>query len=338
MTDFVTRLETELHAAALRQERRGRVGAVTMPRLRIAVGALPTAALATALLGLAIAVSALILSPSPRHGAAGELPPTLRGVWRAQPTELRLYDAGSTRCVNLGLGSSAPCYTLGDSGTRVATEWGGVALAGDTLTLHGRQGAAGTGIYRWRIETGTLRLTKVSDRNRDRVRALVAMPLTFVQSPNRHPGVPAAWAAQSVTSERFGYSLRVPHYWSIDTRGPADRLSGDATRQALPEVSVTAQRLRAGTSAARWGVIVDSISESSGCAPHDFRRFFVGGMKVRVSVYRNCGAPHLQSASFVHNGRGYRITWRGKAKRPESDYARFDALVKTLTFSQRGPG
>jgi hypothetical protein len=34
----------------------------------------------------------------------------------------------------------------------------------------------------------------------------------------------------------------------------------------------------------------------------------------------------------VHGGRGYRVTWRGKAKRPESDYARFDALLKTLTF------
>jgi hypothetical protein len=334
MTDFVTRLETELHAAALRQERRGRVGGIALPRLRIALGNLPTAALATVLLGLAVAVSALILSPSPREGAAGELPPTLRGIWRAPPTELRLYDAGSTRCANLGLGSSAPCYTLGDSGSRVATEWGGVSLAGNTLSLHSRQHAAGTGIYRWRLQIGRLRLTKVSDRNSDRVRALVAMPLAFVQRPNRHPDVPVGWSSSSVTSPRFGYSLRVPHNWSIDTRGKADRLSGDETRHALPEVSVTAERLRAGTSAARWGVIVDSISETSGCASGDFRRFFVGGMKIRVSVYRNCGAPRLQSASFVHDGRGYRITWRGKAKRPESDYARFDALVKTLTFSR----
>jgi hypothetical protein len=51
-------------------------------------------------------------------------------------------------------------------------------------------------------------------------------------------------------------------------------------------------------------------------------------------VYRSCGAPHIESASFVHNGRGYRVTWRGKASRPEHDYARFDALLKTLTFSR----
>jgi hypothetical protein len=332
MTDFVTRLESELHAAALRQERRGRVRGTALPRLRIAMGTLPTAALATVLLGLAVAVSALLLSLSPPQGTAGELPKTLPGVWRAPPTELGLYDAGATRCVNLGLGSSAPCYTLGDSGTRVATDWGGVSLAGDKLTLRSRQGA-GTGIYTWRLESGRLRLTKVIDRNRGRVRALVAMPLAFAPSPEKHPGVPVGWASQTLTSPRFGYSLRAPHYWSMDTRGPADRFSGDATRHALPEVSVTVQQLRAGTSAARWGAIVDSISET-GCAPYDYRRFFVGGMKIRVSVYRSCGAPHLESASFVHNGRGYRVTWRGKANRPEHDYARFDALLKTFAFTR----
>jgi len=333
MTDFVTRLESELHAAALRQERRGRVRGTALRRLRIAMGNLPAAAFATVLLGLAVAIAALLLSLSPPQGAAGGLPPTLRGVWRAPPTELRLYDAGATRCANLGLGSSAPCYALGDAGSRVATDWGGVSLAGDKLTLTSRQGA-GTGIYTWRLDRGRLRLTKVMDRNRGRVRALVAMPLAFAPRPEAHPHVPAGWAAQTLTSTRFGYSLRVPHYWSMDTRGSADRFSGDATRQALPEVSVTVQQLPAGTSEARWGAIVDSISESSGCVPFDFRRFFVAGMKIRVSVYPSCGAPHIESASFVHNGRGYRVTWRGKTSRADQDYARFDALLKTLTFSR----
>ena len=336
MTDFVTRLESELHAAALRQERRGRVHGTALPRLRIAMGTLPAAALATVLLGLAVAVAALLLSLSPPQGTAGELPKTLPGVWRAPPTELGLYDAGATRCVNLGLGSSAPCYTLGDAGSHVATDWGGVSLAGDKLTLQSRQGA-GTGIYTWRLDRGRLRLTKVMDRNRGRVRALVAMPLAFAPSPEKHPNVPVGWAAQTLTSPRFGYSLRAPHFWSMSTRGPADLFSGDATRHALPEVSVTVQRLPATTSAARWGAIVDSMSESSGCAPYDYRRFFVGGMKVRVSVYEGCGAPHLESASFVHNGRGFRVTWRGKTKRPGhdyDDYARFDALLKTFTFSR----
>jgi hypothetical protein len=321
MTDFVTRLEDELHAAALRQEGRGRVGAATVPRLRIAIGGVPTAVLATALLALAIAVSALLLSLSPRQDtAAGELPAALPGVWRAAPTELRLYEAGSTRCVNLGLGSSDPCYTLGDSGSHVATEWGSVSLGGDTLILKSRQHSAGTGIYHWRIDTGELRLTKVTDRNRARVTALTAMPLTFAQRANRHPGVPAGWATQAVTSKRFGYSLRVPHFWSIDTRGPADLLSGDSSRQALPEVSVTIRH--------------QSISEPSGCTPYSSRRLLVGGTKIGISVYRSCGAPNLESATFTHDGRAYRITWRGKSKRPETDYARFDALLKTLSFSR----
>jgi hypothetical protein len=318
MTDFVTRLEAELHAAALRQERRTPLGAAALPRLRIALGAAPTAALAAVLLALAVAVSALILSLSPPQRAAGELPSTLPGVWRAPPTELRLYEAGSTRCVNLGLGSSDPCYTLGDSGSRVATEWGALSRAGNTLTLNGSQHAAGTGIYRWRSAMGMLRLTKLSDHNRTRVRALTAMPLTLARSPNRHPGVPAWWSAQHVTSPRFGYSLRVPHFWSIDTRGRADLLSGDATRQALPEVSLTAGR--------------HSSGEPSGCSRYGVRQLLVGGIKIRVSVYRTCGAPNLQSASFMHHGRGYWITWRGRSKRPERDYARFDALLKTLSF------
>jgi hypothetical protein len=321
MTDFVTRLEDELHAAALRQERRGRVGTATIPRLRIVLGGLPTAALATVLLGLAIAVSALILSGSPQQRSAGDLPAALRGTWRAPPAELRLYDARSSRCVNLGLDSSSACYTLGDSGSRVATEWGDVEVAGRTLTLHSRQRAAGTGSYRWRLEAGRLRLRKISDRNRERATALVAMPMAFARSPDRHPGVPTVWAAQLVTSPRFGYSLHVPHFWSIDTRGPADLLSGDSSRHALPEVSVTAHALPAEN-----GV-------SSGCRLYDRRDLMVGGMRIRVSVYRHCGAPNVQSATFVHGGRAYRITWRGKASRPERDYTRFDALLETLTFA-----
>jgi hypothetical protein len=333
MTDFVTRLEAELHTAALRRERQGRVRGVALPRLRASLGGVPAAALAVVLLAVAVAVAATFVSLSPRQGAAEELPATLPGVWRAPPTELRLYQAGSARCLNLGLGSSSPCYTLGDSGSHVATEWGRVTLAGDTLMLQSRQRAAGAGIYRWRIDAGKLRLSKVKDRNAARVTALASMPLTFIQRPNSHRGVPAGWATQAVTSARFGYSLRVPHYWSIDTGGAVDRLSGDGDRRALPEVAVSARRLPAGTSAARWGVIADGISESSGCSPDGFRRLLVGGMEIRVSVYRNCGAPDLESASFVHGGRGYRITWRGKARLPEHDYARFDALLRTLSFS-----
>jgi hypothetical protein len=81
-------------------------------------------------------------------------------------------------------------------------------------------------------------------------------------------------------------------------------------------------------------VTVGGAGEASGCAPYDSRRFLVGGMTVSVSVYRKCGAPHIETASLVHDGRTYRITWHGQARRPEHDYARFDALLKTLTFSR----
>src|SRR6185295_10120649 len=180
MTDFVTRLETELHAAAQRQEKRGRVRGATLPRLRIALGDLPAAAVAVAALALVVAVSAALLSLSPPERTAGGLPPQLSGVWRAAPTELRLYEAGAQRCADLGLGSSAPCYALGDSGSHVATDWGGLSRSGDTLLLRSKQGA-GAGIYRWRLRQGRLQLTKVSDPNRNRVRALVAMPFAFVE-------------------------------------------------------------------------------------------------------------------------------------------------------------
>jgi hypothetical protein len=316
MTDFVTRLEDELHAAALRQDHRGRVRGGTLPRIRIALGGVPTTALAVALLGLAVAACAILLSMSPRQGTAGELPPTLAGVWRGAPTELRLYAGGSQRCVNLGLGSSSPCYTLGESGTRVATEWGRVSLAGDTLTLRSRLGT-GAGVYRWSITGGALRLSKVRDGDEARARALVAMPLSSAQHADRHPGVPVSWSLQRIASTRFGYALRVPHFWSLNDAGRADRFSGESWHHVLPEVVVT----------------VGGIGGSSGCTPYDSRRLLVGGVKINVSVYRKCGAPDVEVASFAHGGRAYRVTWRGEARRPGDDYARFDAMLKTLTFA-----
>jgi hypothetical protein len=182
--------------------------------------------------------------------------------------------------------------------------------------LHSRLGT-GTGVYRWSVTDGALRLTRVRDRDDARVRALVAMPLTSTDHAGRHPGVPVNWSVQRISSKRFGYSMRVPHFWSLNDTGPADRFSGESWHHVLPEVSVT----------------VGTNGKPSGCAPYDFRRLLVGGMTIRVSVYRNCGAPQLESASFVHGGRDYRIMWRGKGTRPENDYPRFDAMLKTLTFA-----
>jgi len=332
MTDFVTRLEAELHSAAAQRERSGRMRGVALPRLRVVLRDIPAAALATVLFALAVAGAAIILAASPERPADMGLPATLHGVWQAAPKELRLYPPGSDRCVNLGVGSSAACYTLGKSASGVAFEWGRLSVDGDELTLTGKQDST-PGVYRWRIERGALRLTKLRDPVSARVRALVTTPLQPVHPARARATLPSGWASHPFTSQRFGYSLQLPSRWSIDTSGPTDRFALHPWNSTRPEVSVVAQDLPAGTTPARWTVIFDSRFESAGCAPHDLRRLIVAGTRSRVSVYRDCGDPNLQSASFMHDGRGYGVIWRGRRTPPERDYPLFDALLKSFDFS-----
>lgn len=188
MTDFVTRLESELHAAALRHESAGAVRRVAVPRMRTGLRALPAAAAAAALLAVALTGIGIILSSSPERAGHLGVPPVLRGVWQAPPTELRLYAAGSQRCVNLGLGSSEPCYTLGASATSVASEWGGLSVREDDLALEAMQDSR-PGVYRWQIEGGTLRLAKVRDPVSSRARALAATPFEAAH-PDRTRAAP----------------------------------------------------------------------------------------------------------------------------------------------------
>jgi hypothetical protein len=49
-------------------------------------------------------------------------------------------------------------------------------------------------------------------------------------------------------------------------------------------------------------------------------------------VYMACRGAMLQTASFVHAGRGYVVTWRGPATRPERDRPRFGAMLKSIVF------
>jgi hypothetical protein len=331
MTDFVTRLEAELHSAAEQRERSGRMRGVALPRLRMALRDVPVAALATVLLALAVASAAIILTASPERSTGSGLPTTLRGVWQAPPNELRLYPRGSDRCVNLGVGSSAACYTLGESASGVAYEWGRLSVDGHRLTLTDMRGST-PGVYRWRIEHGALRLAKLRDAVSARVRALVATPLQSVHPARSREGLPSGWASHPIFSRRFGYSLEIPEQWSIDTSGPTDRFALHPLRGTLPSFSVVAQDLPGGTTGARWTAMFDSRFGSAGCAPHGFRRVIVAGAKARVSVYRDCGDPNRQSASFVHDGRGYGVIWRGKSTAPERDYRLFDALLKSIEF------
>jgi hypothetical protein len=332
MSDFVTRLEAELHSAAVQRERAGRIRGVALPRLRVALQGVPAAALATVLLALAVASAAIILAASPERSTGTDLPSTLRGVWQAPPTELRLYPRGSDRCANLGVGSSAACYTLGDSANGVAHQWGRLSVDGDRLTLTDTRGST-PGVYRWRIERGALRLTELRDPVSARARALVTTPFRSVHPASARAGLPSGWASHPFFSRRFGYALAIPEQWSGDTSGPTDRFALDPSRGTLPSLSVVAQDLPAGTTPARWTAMFDSRFETAGCAPHDFRRVNVAGTEVKVSVFRACGDPNRQSASFIHDGRGYGVIWRGKSTAPEADYALFDALLRSFDFS-----
>jgi hypothetical protein len=331
MTDFVTRLESELHAAAVRRERTDAVRRVATPRMRVALRSLPTAAAVTVLLALALTGVAIMLASSPQPPTKLGVPPVLRGIWRAPPTELRLYAAGSQRCVNLGLGSIDPCYALGDSGSGVAHEWGKLSITADELTLRATEDSR-PGVYRWHVQGGALRLTEVRDRIASRVTALVTTPLAQAQPRKDQAKLPSEWAQWPVTSKRFGYSIRLPHTWMRDTSGSADRYSPDTSRSVLPAVSITAQELPPGTSAARWGVIADSRFEVS-CAATSRRRFTVDGSKITMMGYRDCGGVSSLSASFVHGRRGYRAVWRGAVARTKADGRVFEALLKTIVFS-----
>ncbi|MGH2744590.1 MAG: hypothetical protein ACREX8_10425, partial [Gammaproteobacteria bacterium] len=104
MSDFVARLESELHRAALRQERAGRRRWVAQPRLRVALPGLAAAATAAAGIALALAGVAVFVGSEPERAAQGDVPAPLRGAWRlpapvelhAEPiaADLRLYPRG----------------------------------------------------------------------------------------------------------------------------------------------------------------------------------------------------------------------------------------------------
>jgi hypothetical protein len=330
MTDFVTRLESELRDAALRRERVGTLRGGALPRLRVAIRELPAAVAASTLLALALAIAAVVLSAPPQGPAHTNLPAALRGLWRAGAVELQLYRGGSERCGNLGLSTSAPCYTLGRAGNGVADEWGEVSVARDVLTFTSPQTGA-PGRYVWTVDGSTLRLIKVRDPSAARSRALDA-PLTHVQTRHVKAQLPIGWTARSFTSERLGYSVRYPQDWSAGSsaNGQGDTLS--PTDSELPIVSVVSTKLHPGTSAGHWSVLVNSRPEAGGCTPAWYRRLKVDGEAAMVTRYPNCHGTDQQWASFVHHGTGYRVLWRGKLGRDKPDGPLFDALLRTVAF------
>ena len=243
----------------------------------------------------------MIIAASPERSADTGMPATLRGVWQAPPKELRLYPRGSDRCANLGVGSSAACYTLGSSANGVAYEWGRLSVDGDELTLTGTQNST-PGVYRWRIERDTLRLTKLHDPVSARARALAATPLRPVYPAYARAKLPIGWTSHPFHSRRFGYSLALPSQWLGDTSGPTDRFARNPYRVPSPP----SQSSRGRCPPARRPLDGRRSGTASSNRPdarlYAFRRFDVAGTKVRVSVYRDCGAPNRQSASLCTTG------------------------------------
>jgi hypothetical protein len=332
MTDFVTRLEAELHSAAVQRERSGRMRGLARPRLRVALGELPAAALATVLFAMGVACAAIILAASPERPADLGVPATLRGVWQAPPKELRLYPRGADRCVNLGVGSSAACYTLGSSASGVAYEWGRLSVDGDELTLTDTRNPT-PGVYRWRVERGTLRLTKVRDPVAARARALVTAPLRLVHPSRARARLPIGWASHPFRSERFGYSIAIPTQWELDTSGPTDRFALHPSRNTLPSVSVVAKELPANTGVGRWQVIVNTRARMSCTRDAWYRKRSVAGDPAMISRFLGCNGADEQLAIVTHRGRGYVVRWRGQRGRMDADAPLFDALLKTFEFS-----
>jgi hypothetical protein len=336
MNDFVTRLESELRTAALRRERAGRIRGVALPRLRVGLSELPAAAVLSVLLGLAVAGVAILLASSPERTARPGVPAPLRGTWEHTPTELRVYPRGAERCVNLGLGSSDPCYTIGSSATRVAHEWGTLSVAADELTLNASAGP-GPAVYRWRVAGGELRLTELRDPVGTRSRALTGQPLTHVQTQDRDRGVPIGWTARAFASSRYGYSIRYPESWSAraaTANGRPDVLSPHPEGGARVSVAITAEDVSAGTLRGRWSAVVNSRPEAASCVPRWWAYVNVDGARAMVVRYLRCHGTAQMWASFVQGGSGYTVVWRGGQSRGDGDAPLFEALLKTMVLER----
>jgi hypothetical protein len=202
VNDFVSRLELELHAAAVRQERAGVLRGGVLPRARLALPRFAAVAAAAAVVAIAIVVAGSVTSP-PAPERATVLPAALEGSWRLAPgpgdawaghepgerVTLRFLPRDSRRCAHLGVES--PCYVIDDN-LSGAQEWGTVSVSGDKLMLRYKVQAyfwslrrrmrvsSGEpyppGVYRWRVQSGSLRLTKIRDKLPGRPQVLASGP------------------------------------------------------------------------------------------------------------------------------------------------------------------
>jgi hypothetical protein len=371
MSDFVTRLESELHRAAVRQEQAGRLRSTALPRLRVGLPGLAAAATAAVGIVLAVAAVAVFLGSDAQRPAHPDVPVELRGAWRlATPVELHVepitaelhfYAGGSSRCTELGTGSQ-PCYEI-DSSQYGALEWGTFSMAADRITFRARlltycvaedpcaglpTGTTAPGVYRWRAQDGALHLTKRHDEVAARAQAFGAGPLTQAGAPPPTTEVPTTWTARRFTSALYAYSVRYPRQWSvlpatgpmpedaltIDTSDTVDRFSSDPHGVGVPLLLIGAQAVPRGTTAQDWATqIGDHVEESGGCTSSGARGASVDNEPATITLYSECNRRHTQWATFVHDGRSYQVSWWGEPGRAQVDAPLFDELLGTFRFS-----
>jgi hypothetical protein len=371
MSDFVTRLEAELHRAAVRQDGTGTLRGVPLPRVRFALPGLVGAALATAAVLVALlSVVVAFIASSPERRFEGGVPAELRHAWRLpsrlvreyapMTAELRFYPRDSKRCMVLGLGSK-PCYAI-DGKNDEALEWGTVAISEDLVTFRADQthwclptgcntnGANSTidtpGVYRWRLLNGSLRLTPKRDGAADRPEALASGPLVEVGlEPPPRTRIPEGWTRRRFVSRRYGYALRYPRGWSarpatlslpegglvLDTSRTVDKLSPNPRGPELPLLMVGAYAVARGTS---LGEFTARIRDTIGnaCPSSGRRSETIGSEPATITIYPSCDDKHHQWATFLHGGRGYQITWSGAPGDAAHDRPLFERLLATFAF------
>jgi hypothetical protein len=366
MSDFVTRLESELRRAALRQERVGWPRRVALPRLRELGG---PAATAVAILSVALVVAVVatvFLRSELERPAGGDVPTELAGTWQLPPgvkvrvgpapAELRLYPQGAGRCTGLGAGSN-PCYEFVKprGGT---LERGTFSVSGAQITFramartHCTDPCFAPGVYSWRVNpgNGSLYLALLGDELRDRARTLSSGPLTRASDPP----IPDGWTANRFTSKRYGYSIRYPSGWTAlaaaspmpqdalasDTSDTVDKLSPDARGDAGPMVLIAASEIPdgttlgpEGTTLGYWsGQVRSRVERSGACSDGGGFSASVAGEPAIVTIYPYCNGRQQQWAAFVHDGKGYQVSWWGQPRRQDADQPLFHKILKTLQF------
>ena len=52
-----------------------------------------------------------------------------------------------------------------------------------------------------------------------------------------------------------------------------------------------------------------------------------------IVSYADCNGRYQQWAAFVHDGRGYQVTWWAKPRRDEAEEPLFEEILKSFRFN-----